>query len=188
MSSHGFLEGCASATLRPDNKRESAVCQQWGVPSTFIFPNSFINLKKLYSNLLLPWRKEFSLSPKWLWEKYLKFCVCLSLGGGGPFLLNICQMWVAGLPKSEGLASSFLKLFLCLLLKSVREWTTSPGCHVRQLVCAKHTLCLCSGLWPACPSGVCLPECSRTCSPLLFLLPLAYQWDIAPFPTYGQLH
>lgn len=56
--------------------------------------------------------------------------------------------WVAGLLKSEGLANSFLKLCFCFLLKSVREWTTSPGCHVSQLVCAKHTLCLYSGLWP----------------------------------------
>lgn len=58
--------------------------------------------------------------------------------------------WVAGQPKSECLANSFLKLCFCLL-KSVGEWTTSPGCHVSQLVCAKHTLCLYSELWPPVP-------------------------------------
>lgn len=50
-----------------------------------------------------------------------------------------------GWPKSEGLANSFLMLCFCLLLKSVREQTTSPGCPISQLVCAKHTLCLCRG-------------------------------------------
>lgn len=63
--------------------------------------------------------------------------------------------WVAGPPKSEGLANSFLRLCFCLLLKSVREWTTSPGCHISQFVCAKHAVPLQWAL-ASCPSGVCL--------------------------------
>lgn len=38
------------------------------------------------SNSLLPLREDLSLSPKWLWEKYLKLRVCVSLRG--PLLLN----------------------------------------------------------------------------------------------------
>lgn len=87
------------------------------------------------------------------------------------FLLNICQMWwVTGLPKSEGLADSFLKLCFSLFLESVREWTTSAGCHASWLVCAKLRPCLYSGLCPP------LPRVSAFLSaaglPLLSLLPL----------------
>lgn len=49
--------------------------------------------------------------------------VCFSLRWC-PFLLNICQMWwVAGLPKSEGLANSFLKL---VSLLSLSQWENGP--------------------------------------------------------------
>lgn len=104
--------------------------------------------------------------------------LCFSFRGC-PFLLNICQMWwVAGLP--EGLANSFLKLCFSLFLKSVREWTTSPGCHVSQLVCAKHTPCLYSGLWSPVPRVSAFLSAAGL--PLLSLLPLACQWDSARFP------
>ena len=77
------------------------------------------------------------------------------------------------MPKLEGLAHGLFWFFpnLCFLLPltSMREWTTSPGCHISRFLCAKHALCLHSGLWPACPLGpcsVCLSEHSSTCSPL----------------------
>lgn len=45
-------------------------------------------LKNESSNSHSPLREELSLSPKWLWEKYLKLLVRVSLRG--PFLLNSC--------------------------------------------------------------------------------------------------
>lgn len=81
--------------------------------------------------------------------------------------------------KVRGPCQQFSQACFSPFLKSVREWTTSPGCQVSQLVCAKHMLCLYSGLWPPVPWVSAFLSAAGL--PLLSLLPLAYQWDSAPF-------
>lgn len=85
-------------------------------------------------------------------------------GVAGPSLAEVrgsCQLFF----------SSFVSLFP---LNQRAEQTSSPLCHASHFVCAKNTLCLSRGLCPACPlcpCGLCLPECTRACSWLLFPLP-----------------
>lgn len=77
-------------------------------------------------------------------------------------------MWgVAGL--SVGLANSFLEL--CFLLKSMRERTTPPGCHISRVACAKHPV----------PSQWAL---ARLPSVSLWWLPLGLQQCLLPSPSF----
>lgn len=77
MFSRDFLEGCVPATLGPEDKRQSAVCQHWGVPSTHcVFTSGLSTFKNESSNSLLPLREELSLLPVLVGEIPEAQCVC----------------------------------------------------------------------------------------------------------------